>query len=148
MHEETAGNAISRASMNRREEKMAKKRQKGKLAEEMSKITNKAIEAQQDEKMKTRRKEEIKNREEGRERSVIIIKELPARIKEAAKKGKTSVYESYENDCEYSSRYGGYMFGYIESWAEEQGFETKLKHNIEPMNEGGNSWNSLTISWE
>ncbi len=94
--------------------------------------------------MNARRKKEMENREEGKGRAKMIILALPDRIREAAEQGETSVYESYENGDEW----GGYMFGFIESWAEEQGFKTKLRHNIDPMNEGGNSWNSLTIIWE
>ncbi len=73
-----------------------------------------------------------------------IVKELPARIKTAAKKGDTSISEW----CYSGSETGGYTLGTICRWAETEGFKTKFDRNCEGANEGQDDMDYLTISWE
>lgn len=110
-------------------------------------MKNLAVEARKIKKEKEeeeRKKVTAKAKESGERSAKEIIEGLPARIKEAAKKGDTSVYEWHYSGNEA----GGYMFIHIGQWAREQGFNTKYKGNCEGANEGQSDMDYLTISWE
>ena len=100
-------------------------------------------------KTKTEKREEAqrkatnKARRNGEKRAKEIIEGLPKRIKEAAEKGESRVYEW----CFSSSESGRYMLGAIGCWAEQQRFETKFNRNCEGANEGQDNVNNLIISW-
>lgn len=110
----------------------------------MKNITDEANKTKKEIEDIERKKATIEARESGERNAKRIIKGLPKRIKEAAKKGDTSVYEWHYSGNEA----GGYMFSHIRQWAREQGFKTKYKGNCEGANEGQSDMDYLTISWE
>lgn len=143
MHEQTAEDAIAKISIQKRENKMTEKRQKGKLAEEMATLTDEANKTKKEKEEEERKKATAKAKGSGKRSAKEIIEGLPARIKEAAKKGDTSVYEWHYSGNEA----GGFMFSCIGQWAREQGFDTKFRGNCEGANEGQADMDYLTISW-
>lgn len=114
------------------------------LKDEMKEITDEANRTKKEKEEIKRKQATIQARESGQKAANRIIKDLPKRIEKTAKEGKISVFES----CCAGSEYGSYMFSYIGDWAKEQGFKIKYKYNREAANEGGDPWDSLTISWE
>lgn len=114
------------------------------LKDNMVAITAKSIKTKKREKEEAQRKAANKAKRNGKKRAKEIIKGLPKRIKEAAKKGESSVYEW----CSSGSESGRYMLGAIGCWAEQQGFETKFKRNCEGANEGQDNEDNLVISWK
>lgn len=143
MHEGTAEDAIAKIEIQKRKDKMTKKRQKGKLAEEMAILTDKANKTKKEKEEEERKKATTKAKGSGERSAKEIIKDLPARIKEAAKKGDTSVSEWHYSGNEA----GGYMFSCIGEWARKQGFNTEFRGNCEGANEGQSDMDYLTISW-
>lgn len=114
------------------------------MKDDMAALTAKTKKSQKRKKDEEKKKATDKARRNGEKRAKEIIKDLPKRIKEAARKGETSVYEW----CFSGSEAGGYMLGAIGRWAEEEGFETKFKYNCEGANEGQDPSDDLIISWE
>ena len=120
------------------------KKKKGTLAGEMNTLTTEVKKNQEEGK---RIEAEAKNKQakrDGLESAKTRIVNLPSKIKVAAKKGESSVYEW----CFSDSEWGGYMLGAISQWAKEQGFEVSWSRYCEGANEGQDRTDSITISWD
>ncbi len=124
--------------MNKKEEK-----RKGKLAEEMSALTTEIKNSQEEGRRIEAEAKTRKAKKDGLESAKTRIVNLLSKIKVAAKKGESSVYEW----CFSGSEWGGYMLGAISHWAKEQGFEVEWSRNCEGANEGQDRTDSITISW-
>ena len=150
MHEETAADAIAQISIDKRKKKMAKKKRKGKLSEEVHATTIKIKKAKaRKEKTKLSKKEiEIKKRiqslRSGR------IKDISERIKKAAKNGDSYVQIS----ALWSDAVEMRLFHIMQEWATGQGFKLDSSyHEIYESHRGSDDLPSdtrsfLTISWE
>lgn len=144
MHEDTASDAIADIAIEKRKKKMTKKRQKGKLAEEMSKITAKVKKTDKEQDQERRIKKTAQVKKAAKKDAKAIIEKLPAIIRRTAKTGGSNIYEW----CPSDSEYGSFKLGFIAEWARKQGFNTKITHNNDAANEGGFETDDLKISWE
>lgn len=150
MHEETAIDAMAEASVKKAKKKVAKKRQKGKLAAKMSKISDGVKKVEEKKKKEKLSKEELavnKRVEELREQKIKNVSEY---VKEAAEKG-ISHYciSALESDAVEMT-----LLSIIREWAREQGFELEQSYNniYEPPHGSddlpSDTRDFLTISWE
>ncbi len=150
MHEETALDAQAEASVKKAKKKVAKKRQKGKLAAKMSKISDGVKKTEEKKKKEKLSKEELAVRKRVEELREQRIKNISEQIKKAAEKGDSYVHISaLESDSVETT-----LLSIIREWAREQGFKlTRSYNNIYEPPHGSDDLPSdtrafLTISWE
>ena len=110
----------------------------------MVELTNKTKKIKLDKKQKDNKKEIGMVQKESEQCANRIIKDIPKRIKDAAIKGESSIYEW----CYSGDNHGRGALVLISEWAKEQGFETKFERNCEGANEGQSPMDYLTVSWE
>jgi predicted transcriptional regulator len=150
MHEETALDAMAEASVKKAKKKVAKKRQKGKLAAKMSKISDGVKKTEEKEKKEKLSKEELAVKKRVEELREQKIKNVEDYIKEAAEKG----VSHYCISALWSDAVEMSLLHIVREWAREQGFELHESYNdiYEPPH-GSDDLPSdtrafLTISWE
>ena len=114
------------------------------MKDDMVALTANIKKIKQEKEAEEREKATAKAKRVGRIDAEKVIEELLTRIEKAAKNGENSVYEW----CHAGSECGVFKLGIISKWAKEQGFKTEFVYGREPANEGGDPWNTMTISWE
>jgi hypothetical protein len=150
MHEETAVDAIAKASLKKAKEKVAKKRRKGKLAGEVHAITAKIKQEEKEKKEKKLSKKELEINERVKSLRKWKIENISEQIKQAAEKGNsyTQVSALWSNAVEIR------LLHIIQEWAKEQGFDIDTSYNEiyeSPRSSDdlpSDTRSFLTISWE
>jgi len=150
MHEETALDAIANIAIERERKKMAKKRQKGKLAGEMTTITTKVKKAKAKKKKEKLSKKELEINKRVKSLRKQRIEELEERIKKTAKAGDSYVQIS----ALWSDAVEMKLLHIVQEWAFGQGFKHESSYNEiyeSPRSSDdlpSDTRSFLTISWE
>jgi predicted peroxiredoxin len=150
MHEETALDAQAEASVKKAKKKFAKKRQKGKLAAKMSKISDGVKKTEEKKKKEKLSKEELAVKKRVEELREQKIKNVSDYIKEAAERG----ISHYCISALWSDAVEMKLLHIVQEWAFGQGFKHESSYN--EIYESPRSSDDLpsdtraflTISWE
>ena len=150
MHEQTGEDAQAMLSIDKRKKKMAKKKRKGKLAEEAHAITTKVKKAEARKKKQKLSKKEAEIEKRIRSLRKRRIEDMSERIKKAAEDGGSHVQIS----ALWSDTVEIRLLRAVQEWARKKGFDIDTSYSeIYESPRGSDDLPSdtrgfLTISWE
>ncbi len=99
------------------------------LKDELKKTTKESQISIGENAMIEKHNKQTKDDKRSREWAQNMIKDLPERMKEVAKEGKSEIIVP----CTCGDKIGRVMLGIVNEWAKEQDFKTEIKHKVATM---------------